>query len=86
MSHHKNNKQNTIIKRHLCDKNITKLSKYLMNETWDIVYTEGAQKAFTWFHGVMDLFFILVFKKRILTMTYRKRYNWMTKKMRTQIT
>ena len=45
-----------------------------MNETWDIVYTEGAQKAFTWFQGVMDLFFDC-FQKRILN-----RFNWMTKK------
>ena len=81
-----NNKENTIIKRNFCDKNITKFSKYLMNETWDIVYTEGTQKAFTWFQGVMDLFFDNCFQKRILTMTYRNRYNWMTKKMRTQIT
>ena len=29
-----NNEQNTIIKRIFCDKNITKFSKYLMNETW----------------------------------------------------
>ena len=57
-----------------------------MNETWDIVYTEGAQKAFTWFQGVMDLFFDNCFQKRIITMTYRNRFNWMTKKMRTQIT
>ena len=57
-----------------------------MNETWDIVYTEGAQKAFTWFQRVMDLFFDNSFQKRILTMTYRNRYNWMTNKMRTQIT
>ena len=48
-----------------------------MNETWDIVYTEGTQKAFTWFQGVMDLFFDNCFQKRILTMTYRNRYNWM---------
>ena len=49
----------------------------------DIVYTEGAQK---WFQEVIDLFFYNSFQKRILTMTYRNRYNWMTKKMRTQIT
>ena len=34
-----------------------------MNETWDIVYTECAQKAFTWFQGVMDLFFDNCFQK-----------------------
>ena len=51
-----------------------------MNETCDIVYTEGAQKAFTRFQGVMDLFLYASFQKRILAMTYRNRYNWMTKK------
>ena len=57
-----------------------------MNETWDIVYIEGAQKAFTWFQGVMDLFFDNRFQKRILTMIYRNRFNWMTKQTCTQIT
>ena len=76
-----NNEQNIIIKRIFCDKNITKFSKYLRNETWDIVYTEGgAQKAFTWFQGVMDLFFDNSFQKLILTMTYHNCFNWMTKK------
>ena len=33
-----------------------------MNETWDIVYTEGAQRAFTWFQGVRDHYLVIVFK------------------------
>ena len=33
-----NNKQNTISKINLCDKNVTLFNRYLENETWDIVY------------------------------------------------
>ena len=50
-----------------------------MNEIWDIVYTEGAQKAFTLFQGVMDLFFDNSFQKGILTTTLCNRYICMTK-------
>ena len=86
MSHHKIMNRTLLLREFFCDTNITIFFKYLMNESWDIVYTEGAQKAFTWFQGVMDLFFDNSFQKRILTMTYRNRFNWMTKNMRTQIT
>ena len=80
-----NNKQNTILKRNLCDKNVTLFNRYLENETWDIVYREDAQKAFTWFQRVIDLFFDKCFQKQPCILTYRNRYTWMTDKLRTQI-
>ena len=80
-----NNKQNTISKRNVCDKNVTLFNRYLANETWDIVYREVAQKAFTWFQGVRDLFFDKCFQKQPYILTYRNRYTWMTDKLRTQI-
>ena len=80
-----NNKQNTITKRNFCDKNVTLFNRYLENEAWDIVYREGVQKAFTWFQGVIDLFFDKCFQKQPYILTYRNRYTWMTNKLRTQI-
>ena len=32
---------------------------------WDIVYEESTQVAFTWFQGVIDLFFDKCFQKRL---------------------
>ena len=80
-----NNKQNTIIKRNLCDKNVEHFISYLTNETWDIVYEGDAQKAFMWFQGLIDLFFDKCFPKQSHILTYRNRYKWMTNKLRTQI-
>ena len=80
-----NNEQNTITKRNLCDKNVTLFNRYLENEAWDIVYREGVQKAFTWFQGVIDLFFDKCFQKQPYILTYRNRYTWMTDKLRTQV-
>ena len=78
-----NNKQNTIKK--LCNRNVKQFNRYLENEAWDIVYREGVQKAFTWFQGVIDLFFDKCIKKQHCILTYRNRYTWMTDKICNQI-
>ena len=80
-----NNKQKTVIKRNLCDRNVAQFICFLTNKTWDIVYEEDAQNAFTWFHGLIDLLFDKCFPKQSHILTYRKRYKWMTNKLRTQI-
>ena len=41
------NKQNTVIKRNVCNRNVAQFICYLAKETWHIVYREGTQKAFT---------------------------------------
>ena len=74
------------MKRSFCEKNIAQFSHNLKNETWDIVYEESTQVAFTWFQGVIDLFFDKCFQKRLFKMTYQNRYPWMTNEMRTRIT
>ena len=79
-------KQNSTMKRSFCEKNIAQFSHNLKNETWDIVYEESTQVAFTWFQGVIDLFFDKCFQKRLFKMTYQNGYPWMTNEMRTRIT
>ena len=64
-----NNKQNTITKRNLCEKNVTLFNRYLENKAWHSVYRDGVQKAFTWFHGVIDLFFDKCFRKQPYILT-----------------
>ena len=59
-----NNKQNIIIKRNLCDRNVEHFISYLANETWYIVYEGDAQKAFMWFKGLIDLLFDKCFPKQ----------------------
>ena len=80
-----NNKQKTVKKRNLCDRNVEHFISYLANETWDIVYEGDAQKAFMWFQGLIDLLFDKCFPKQSHILTYRNRYKWMTNKLRTQI-
>ena len=75
------------MKRSFCEKNIAQFSHNLKNnETWNIVYEESTQWAFTWFQGVIDMFFDTCFQKRLFKMTYQNRYPWMTNEMRTRIT
>ena len=80
-----NNKQNTVIKRNVCDRSVEHFIWYLANETRDIVYEGDAQKAFMWFQGLIDLLFDICFPKQSHILTYRNRYKWMTNKLRTQI-
>ena len=75
-----------VTKRNYCDKHIAQFCNYLMHETWEDLGELGAQKAFTWFQGAIDLMFDKCFQKRTFAMTYRNRYVWMTNKLRTQIT
>ena len=81
-----NNKQKTVIHINVCDRNVAQFICYLTNETWDIVYGEGAHDAFTWFQGLIDLFFDKCFSKPSHILTYQNRYKWMiNNKLRTQI-
>ena len=80
-----NNKQETVIKRNLCDINVEHFISYLANEAWDIVYEGDAQKAFMWFQGLIDLLFDKCFPKQSHILIYRNRYKWMTNKLRAQI-
>ena len=59
------NNQKTVIKRNVCDRNVAQFTWYLVNETWSIVYGEGAQKVFIWSQGVINLFFDKCFQKEI---------------------
>ena len=76
-------KQNSFMKRSLCERNIAQFSHNLKKETWDIVYEQSTQSAYTWFQGVIDLFFDKCFPKRLFKMTYQNRYPWMTDEIRT---
>ena len=80
-----NNKQKTVIKINLCDRNVAQFICYLTNETWDIVYGDGVQKALAWFQGLIDLLFDKCFPKQSHILTYQNRYKWMTNILRTQI-
>ena len=64
---------------------IAMLIHFLRYEDWNIVHQGRAQQGFTWFQGAIDLIFDKCFQKRTFAMTYRNRYTWMTKKLRTQI-
>ena len=75
-----NNTQKSVIKS---DRNVAQFICYVTNEKWDIVYGEGAQKAFTWFQGLIDLFFDKCFPKQSHILTYRNRYKWMINELRT---
>ena len=79
-----NNKQKTVIKINLCDRNVEHCISYLANETWGIVYEGDAQKAFMWFQGLIELLFDKCFPKQSHLLTYRNRYK-MTNKLHTQI-
>ena len=76
--------QNTTTKR--SEKNIAQFSHNLKKETWDIVYEESTQVAFTWFQGVIYLFIDKGFQKLLFIMTYQNRSPWMTDEMLTRIT
>ena len=68
-----NNKQNTLIKRNLCDRNVEHFIWYLANETWDIVFDGDAQKTFMWFQGLIDLCFDKCFPKQSHILTYQRK-------------
>ena len=80
-----NNKQNTVIKINLCDRNVAQFICYLTNEKWGIIYEENAQKTFMWFQELINLFFNKCFPRQSHILTYRNRYRWMPNKLRTQI-
>ena len=55
-------------KRNFCEKNTAQCLQY---EKWDLVYTQGTQKGFMWFQGLVDLFLNKCFQKQIYTNTYK---------------
>ena len=72
-------------KRNLCEKNIARFNRSLQRETWDLVYTQGTQKGFTWFQRSVNLLFDKFFNKQTYPITYRNRYLWMTNELRAKI-
>ena len=79
------NKPQTFTKRNFCDKNIARCNQCLQSETGDLVYTQDTHKGFTWFQGLVDLYFEKCFQKQIYTITYKYRYPWMTNELRANI-
>ena len=55
-------KQNTFMKRCFCERTIAQFSHNLKEETWDIVYEDSIQTAYTWFQGIIDLFLEILSK------------------------
>ena len=65
--------------------NIARFNRSLQCETWDLVYTQGTQKGFTWFQRSVSLLFDKCFNKQTYPITYGNRYPWMTNELRTKI-
>ena len=83
---HKSSKESqSFTKRNLCEKNIARFNRSLQRETWDLVYTQGTQKGFTWFQRSANLLFDKCFNKQTYPITYRNRYPWMTNELRAKI-
>ena len=83
---HKSPKESqSFTKRNLCEKNIARFNRSLQRETWDLVYTQGTQKGFTWFQRSVNLLFDKCFSKQTYPITYRNRYPWMTNELRAKI-
>ena len=66
-------------------KNIARFNRSLQRETWDLVYTQGTQKGFTWFQRSVNLLFDKCFNKQSYPITYGNRYPWMTNELRAKI-
>ena len=79
-----NKRSHAYYKRNLSNKNISKFKKLIRKESWENIYYLSTQNAHTHFQTIIDYYFNEIFKKQIVTITYRNRYPWMTNSLRTK--
>ena len=75
----------TTVKRNMNQKNISLFNSSLGRESWQFIYDNNTQNAFTRFQGVLDQHFDKNFQMQTCTMTYKNRLPWMTNQLRQHI-